>query len=77
MAGNVSEWVADWYAADYYDPALYPDTLYNPQGPPTGEYKVVRGGSFFDGAYMIRTSYRDGRLPDQPNLTVGFRCAAD
>ncbi len=70
MAGNATEWVNDWYDQDYYktSPGL------NPQGPDTGTYKVLRGGSF--GAYpdLMRTSYR-ALFPGIHDGSNGFRCA--
>lgn len=68
MAGNVQEWVADWYLADYYvnSPAS------NPLGPNVGQYRVVRGGSFFGD---VRSTYRNFFVPSYNQSDVGFRCA--
>lgn len=71
MAGNVAEWVHDWFGFDYY--AYMPDR--NPQGPSAGRYKSVRGGSWKSKRVMLRTATRGGAAPDQRSATIGFRCA--
>jgi len=75
MAGNVYEWVADWYARDYY--ALSP--YENPAGPATGMHKVSRGGSFFNQAARQRAVGRNNAwLPvDSFHFDGGIRCALD
>ena len=74
MAGNVSEWVADWLSLDYYNnpPAS------NPLGPETGEYRVWRGGSWAT-TYtdLVRTTSRTGNFPTDSSGGIGFRCARD
>jgi formylglycine-generating enzyme required for sulfatase activity len=71
MSGNVWEWVNDWYQVDYY--AESPDD--NPTGPLTGEYKVLRGGSYMTLNNLLRTSERlELGLPR--SYYIGFRCAA-
>jgi formylglycine-generating enzyme required for sulfatase activity len=70
MAGNVWEWVADRYAADYYEWGSDED----PTGPGYGEYRVVRGGAYDGLAEHIRTANRASRPPDQASPNVGFRC---
>lgn len=71
LAGNASEWVADWYHPSAYQHA----SRANPLGPARGDVKVVRGGSFYDGPGYLRASYRYGLSPQWGYATVGFRCA--
>ena len=73
MAGNVEEWVADWYQADYY--AVAP--VANPPGPPTGKHRVVRGGDSRSYTSTVRCAARSHEEPDYRNFTLGFRCAKD
>ncbi len=71
MAGNVWEWTNDWYDAEYYTDA--PEE--NPQGPDTGEYRVLRGGSWFSVARRVRAGVRDRYDPANRIDVYGFRCA--
>jgi formylglycine-generating enzyme required for sulfatase activity len=70
MAGNVWEWVFDYFDQNYYSRSEYD----NPRGPASGSRRVIRGGSWFNPADGLRTLSR-ASLPPQVGLdTVGFRC---
>jgi len=71
MSGNVKEWVGDWFGPDYY--SIMPKR--NPQGPETGRYKGVRGGSWRSKSHLLRTATRNGAPPEKRSPTIGFRCA--
>ncbi|WP_447975436.1 formylglycine-generating enzyme family protein [Nitrospira sp. Kam-Ns4a] len=71
MAGNVAEWVQDWFGFDYY--SVIPER--DPPGPTSGRYKGVRGGSWKSKPAMLRAATRNGAPPDQRAPTIGFRCA--
>ncbi|MCY3945483.1 MAG: SUMF1/EgtB/PvdO family nonheme iron enzyme [Anaerolineaceae bacterium] len=75
MAGNVAEWVTDWYSPFYYSQAEAAGL--NPAGPPVGTEKVLRGGSWDARIFFARTPHRQSLAPDQQAFYVGFRCAAD
>lgn len=75
MAGNVGEWVADVYDNKYYNTIL--DGVVNPTGPDYGQYRVMRGGSWKDEAYFLRSADRNWGSPNNRYYTVGFRCARD
>ena len=74
LLGNVWEWVGDWYDPAYY--GTLPDGVVNPQGSNAGEYRVLRGGSYFENepAYF-HAAYRWAQRPDEPSTDWGFRCA--
>ncbi len=68
MAGNVWEWVNDWYG-----PYNANDTN-NPTGASTGDFRVLRGGSWIYGTWVIRSAYRSWYVPFRWDYYWGFRC---
>ena len=88
MAGNVWEWVDDWFKRDYCLHCPKKDECvpcqeggpcdYCPkERPATGDFKVLRGGSWYEifGEYTIRSVYRYWLNPNDRFLNTGFRCA--
>jgi sulfatase modifying factor 1 len=84
LAGNVSEWTADWYDPQYYETS----PARNPTGPALTEQskpfsldipqrKVVRGGSWTSGPQGMRSSIRGESAPTNRHSDVGFRCVSD
>jgi formylglycine-generating enzyme required for sulfatase activity len=71
MAGNVLEWVADWYDVNYYRNSL----ARNPQGPASGDRAVLRGGGWNNGALNVRAPSRNRNAPANRAGGIGFRCA--
>jgi eukaryotic-like serine/threonine-protein kinase len=73
MAGNVAEWVNDWYSSTYYQES--PST--DPTGPEAGAFRVRRGGSWYGGAYYQRVSVRYEYASAGAADNIGFRCVAN
>ena len=70
MSGNVAEWVADWYDAEYY----HVSPAENPTGPETGTKKILRGGGWNSTDNDLRITTRQGFFPDFAFASWGFRC---
>ena len=73
MHGNMLEWCSDWYDAQYYLSSPVED----PQGPISGAFKVLRGGSWADGPELLRSARRVAARPGDPAPTYGFRVCFD
>jgi formylglycine-generating enzyme required for sulfatase activity len=72
LAGNASEWVADWFAESFER-----GDVRNPKGPETGTGKVIRGGGWYDSADKIKSTKRYHARPTTRAEDIGFRCARD
>ena len=73
MAGNVREWVSDYWDKDYYKESPYR----NPKGPEGGSYCVVRDGGWHSGKMCNRVNSRIWLPKYWVDFAVGFRCARD
>jgi formylglycine-generating enzyme required for sulfatase activity len=72
MAGNVSEWLFDWYDSHYYRSSPYS----NPTGPSKGISKGLRGGCWYSDDYSVRLANRYVEFPTSRYDLYGFRCVA-
>ncbi|MBI5818437.1 MAG: SUMF1/EgtB/PvdO family nonheme iron enzyme [Verrucomicrobia bacterium] len=73
ILGNVYEWCADYYDANYY--VRSPKT--DPPGPPKGAERVIRGGAYNESIQNARCAYRTGKDPMKTQANLGFRIACD
>ena len=76
LAGNLYEWVMDWYAEHYYL-NVATSVAVDPRGPSEGTAKVQRGGSYINNPYRLRSTFRTKGDPAEEDPHVGFRCAQD
>lgn len=75
MAGNVEEWVKDWY--DYSHYLSLSNGFIEPQGPATGSLRVVRGGSWSYPDNNVTTTNRNAIVPSETSAHIGFRCVSN
>ena len=73
MAGNVGEWVSDYYHNDYYKTSPYN----NPSGPQKGKFVVIRGGGWHSGKTCVTVHYRNCLKKGWIDFNLGFRCVKD
>ena len=73
MSGNLDEWCNDWYLPEYYSGI----ERENPQGPNKADFKVHRGGSWYNSEKMIRITNRRASNPKSQKATIGFRVVKD
>lgn len=73
MAGNMSEWTADYFDREYYTNSPEQD----PKGPAEGQYRVIRGGAWSDPPARVTVFFRNWVRPTQRQPNIGIRCAKD
>jgi formylglycine-generating enzyme required for sulfatase activity len=71
MSGNVWEWCSDWHGETYYKKSPAKD----PQGPTSGSYRVIRGGSWNGNPQNCRVALRNYSTPGGRSFNIGFRLA--
>ncbi len=77
MAGNVAEWVSDWYSERYYEEQALLGLSVKPSGPINGLQKVLRGGSWNSVPFFSRAVHRQAEDPKNFLRWIGFRCVED
>lgn len=77
LAGNVAEWMSDYYSERHYDEQARQGNAVNPRGPIIGQQKVLRGGSWDGLPFFSRTVHRQSARPDDFRRWIGFRCVED
>ena len=77
MAGNVAEWVSDYYSERHYETQARQGNAVNPSGPLVGQQKALRGGSWDGLPFFSRSVHRQSARPDEFLRWIGFRCVED
>jgi len=73
MHGNVWEWCSDRDGENYYNGPKAKERVFNPAGPATGSYRVLRGGSWGNDADCCLSAYRNCGIPHRRSYFIGFR----
>lgn len=73
MSGNVTEWIQDYYGANYYSYSLLED----PVNKTWSEWRVTRGGGWNNGIYHLTSMFRSAQSPNNAKAFIGFRCVMD